>query len=89
MAIPLSSRGMHALPADERPVKRLGRFLRSAIGSISIPVPDPLRRLAQIPLTTLGLACMDGAAFAGNLIAGLAVTGISLIVLEFLIADSE
>ena len=51
------------------------------------PARAPLANLASIPLHVAGLGCIDAAAFAGNTIAGLVVTGISLIWLEHVIAD--
>lgn len=45
--------------------------------------------LLSIPLTVAGFGCIDAAAFVGNLIAGLVVTGVSLVVLEHLIADED
>lgn len=49
----------------------------------------PLKNLLSVPLTTAGAACFSVAAFLGNTIAGFAVTGICLIVLEAVIADEE
>lgn len=49
----------------------------------------PARRLAEMPLTLAGTASLSVAAFIGNAIAGFAVMGVSLIVLEFLIADED
>ena len=72
---------------------------RSRIGKVTLapaarflsrlarPVRAPLVNLASIPLHVAGLACIDAAAFTGNLIAGLVVTGLSLIWLEHVIAD--
>ena len=61
--------------------------LRAARARITMPAP--MRRLAEIPLTVAGIGCIDAAAFEGGLIAGLVVTGLSLVGLEYLIADSE
>jgi hypothetical protein len=49
----------------------------------------PVRNLCQMPLTIVGAGCIDAAAFVGCTIAGLVVTGVSLIVLELLIADGD
>jgi hypothetical protein len=52
-------------------------------------VADLAARVAEIPLTVAGLGCIDAAAFVGNTIAGLVVTGLSLIGLEYAIADEQ
>lgn len=49
----------------------------------------PLKNLLSVPLTTAGAACFSVAAFLGNTIAGFAVTGVCLVVLEAVIADEE
>lgn len=51
------------------------------------PARPALANLASIPLHVAGLGCIDAAAFVGNDIAGLVVTGLSLIWLEHVIAD--
>jgi len=61
----------------------------SAIGKALSPHKASLARLAEIPLTVAGAGCIDAAAFCGNLIAGLVVTGISLVLLEHMIADDD
>lgn len=61
----------------------------AAARKVSAPVRAPLGNLAQMPLTVAGVGCIDAAAFVGNEIAGLVVTGLSLMGLEFLIADDE
>lgn len=66
---------------------RAAARLRAA--SARIKAPASLRRLAEMPLFVAGLGCIDTAAFVGNTIAGLAVTGLSLIGLEIAIADDE
>jgi hypothetical protein len=75
---------------------RLARFAASvkasaaaAAGRVLTPHRASLRRLADIPLTVAGLGCIDAAAFTGNEIAGLVVTGFSLILTEHLIADDD
>lgn len=50
---------------------------------------ETLRRLLEMPLTVFGVACFSIAAFIGNEIAGFAVTGICLIVLELMISDPD
>lgn len=54
-----------------------------------LTVPAALRRLAEMPMTIAGIGCIDAAAFVGNTIAGLVVTGLSLMALEYSIADDE
>jgi hypothetical protein len=68
---------------------RAAARLRTAAARISTPVLPVLHNLASIPLTVAGLGCVDAAAFVGNTIAGLVVTGLSLIGLEYLIADEQ
>jgi hypothetical protein len=57
------------------------------LSRLAKPVRAPLVNLASIPLHVAGLGCIDAAAFTGNVIAGLVVTGLSLIWLEHVIAD--
>lgn len=66
---------------------RAAARLRAVLGRVSAPAA--LRSLAEMPLFVAGVACIDSAAFIGNLIAGLVVTGASLIGLEYLIADES
>lgn len=49
----------------------------------------PARRLCEMPLTLAGTASLSVAAFIGNVIAGFAVLGVALIVLEYMIADED
>lgn len=53
------------------------------------PHKASLRRLADMPLTVLGTAAIDFGAFHYVHLVGWLVTGISLIVIEHLIADPE
>lgn len=53
------------------------------------PHRTALRRLTDIPLTLAGLSCVDFAAFHLPHGWGWLVTGVSLIVLEHLIADDS
>jgi hypothetical protein len=48
-----------------------------------------LKRLTEIPLTVIGVGCVDFAAFHLGNGWGWLVTGLSLVVLEHLIADTE
>jgi hypothetical protein len=70
-------------------LRRLNVDLRRSLARLAAPAAAPLTRLAQMPLTLAGIGCIDAAAFVGDTIAGLVVTGLSLIGLEYLIADDE
>lgn len=70
-------------------LRRLNADLRRSLARLAAPGAAPLARLAQMPLTLAGIGCIDAAAFVGDTIAGLVVTGLSLIGLEYLIADDE
>lgn len=72
-----------------RPIKTERRFgrLRKLAGRVA--AYGPLKNLLSVPLTTAGAVCFSIAAFLGNTIAGFAVTGICLVVLEAVIADEE
>ena len=48
-----------------------------------------LANLASIPLTVAGIGCVDTGVFLANTVAGWIVTGLSLVVLEHLIADES
>lgn len=54
---------------------------------IASPHRAALANLASIPLTVAGIGCVDAGVFVANTIAGLLVTGVSLILLEHAIAD--
>lgn len=60
-----------------------GRFLARIVQ----PVRAPLVNLASVPLHVAGLACIDAGVFSASQVAGLIVTGLSLIWLEHVIAD--
>lgn len=47
-----------------------------------------LKNLASMPLTVAGLACVCAGVLLASTVAGLIVTGVLLVVLEFMIADS-
>lgn len=77
---------LHALTRDrarERKMRRLREIASRVTGYA------PARRLAEMPLTLAGTASLSVAAFIGNVIAGFTVLGVSLIVLEFMIADED
>lgn len=65
------------------------RWVTAAAAKALSPHKASLVRLTEIPLTVMGAGCIDAAAFVGNTIAGLVVTGISLIIVEHLIADDD
>lgn len=48
-----------------------------------------VRNLASMPLTLGGFGCIDAGVFMINMIAGVIVTGVLLLVLEHIAADSE
>lgn len=64
---------------------RAGRFREAAR---RITIPSSLRSIAQMPLTVLGLGCVDTGVFTASPVAGWIVTGLTLIGLEFLATDS-
>ena len=76
-----------------------GRFARlahvaqhatvSTVQAVFAPHKASLARLADIPLTVAGGACFDFAAFHWAHSWGWLVTGLSLVVLEHLIADDD
>lgn len=71
-----------------RPQKRWKPLADAALWLLR-PARPVLANLASVPLHVAGLGCIDAAAFEGNLIAGLVVTGLSLIWLEHVIADEQ
>jgi hypothetical protein len=75
--------------AWRRTGSRLVTSLAAAAGKILSPHRASLAVLLSIPLTLAGAGCIDAAAFAGNTIAGLVVTGISLMWLESVIAADD
>lgn len=79
----------HAGQSLRSRVRDAAARLRAAAGRRSAPALPVLHNLAQIPMTVAGIGCIDAAAFVGNTIAGLVVTGLSLIGLEYLIADEQ
>jgi hypothetical protein len=66
----------------------LGVVQSVAIGAVSAHKAS-LRRLADIPLTVAGTGCIDFAAWHVAHGWGWLVTGISLVLIEHLIADDE
>lgn len=74
-------------------VKALLAVVSSVVATVAGKAVTPhkaaIRRLADIPLTVLGIGCVDFAAFHVAHGWGWLVTGISLVLLEHLIADAE
>ncbi len=69
--------------------RRIAAAARRALTRVTTPVTGLALKLAEIPLTVAGVGCIDAAAFVGNTIAGLVVTGLSLMAVEYVIADEE
>lgn len=78
--VPVLSRACRALAAA------LGVVQAVAIRSVT-PHKASIARLADIPLTVAGIGCIDFAAFHYVHMLGWLVTGLSLVLLEHLIAD--
>lgn len=77
-----------AIPAARRAGVRLRRLAAAADRFVRAGRPAAVN-LAKLPLTAAGLACMDFAAFHLAHGWGWLVTGVSLVVLEHLIADED
>lgn len=65
------------------------RVVKSAVVKAATPHRAALANLKDIPLTVLGIASVDFAAFHYIHMIGWLVTGVSLVVLEHLIADES
>jgi hypothetical protein len=85
-AIPITTAAAGGQPVRAR---RYAVAARRALARATTPVTGLAVKLAEIPLTVAGIGCIDAAAFVGNTIAGLVVTGLSLMALEYVIADEE
>lgn len=72
--------------------KAIGQLLHGA-GATAAALMKPhrasLARLADIPLTAAGVALSDVGVFRAAAVAGFIVTGLSLVLVEHLIADAE
>jgi hypothetical protein len=75
------------LPVPRRLLSGYARKARPVLAKFLRPARAPLANLAQVPLTFCGFACLAAAALWWNPVAGLACTGVLLIVLEHVIAD--
>ena len=73
-------------PAD---LRRTARRLLARLERLIRPAKAPLRNLAAIPLTALGVLAFDAGVFQWSARVGWMVTGLSLIILEHVIADEE
>lgn len=75
--------------ASARPRERVrASVVLSVLGTIVGVALGTLVRLRREVLTVAGLACLAGAAWTAGLAAGLAATGVALLVLEFLTSDA-
>lgn len=63
------------------------RAVSGAVRKVLVPHKAALRNLADIPLTAAGAGCIDFAAFHVAHGWGWLVTGVSLVLIEHLIAD--
>jgi hypothetical protein len=79
-----------AIPGFVKP--RFARLRRQApllAARLLTPARPVLRNLASVPFTVAGWGLLSAAAFELNLIAGLACSGVILMVLEHQIADER
>ena len=67
----------------------LSHTARTAVRAVVAPHRASLARLWDIPLTVLGTAGIDFASFHVNHGVGFLVTGLSLLVIEHMISDSD
>lgn len=75
---------------------RVTAFLTSLAGTLTLlgaraiaPHKASLRNLANVPLTVAGFGCVDTGVFQWSTPLGWIVTGLSLLVLEHIIADGD
>jgi hypothetical protein len=82
-----------AAPRPERASLRALRSLRDLAGHVAAAALTPhkasLARLADMPLAVIGTGLIDWSAFRVDQGVGLLATGISLWIVEHLIADSD
>ena len=76
-----------ALRTSRRLIPRAMGAVAASTARLGRPHRAALSNLAAIPLTALGLGCIDTGVFYANFVAGWIVTGLSLIFLEHVIAD--
>lgn len=70
-------------------VPRLVSGLRAMAVRLVQPHRAALGNLASMPLTVTGVGCIDCGVFLASTIAGWIVTGLSLVLVEHLIADES
>jgi hypothetical protein len=68
---------------------RAHRAVAVLAGCLVRPHRAALANLASMPLTVAGAACINIGVFTASVIAGWIVTGVSLVLLEHLIADEQ
>ena len=68
-------------------LRALGRAARRFWSRVTAPARPALGNLAKIPLTFAGLGCISAGFFALSTVAGLFAAGVTLILLEHMIAD--
>lgn len=56
---------------------------------VTAPRSASLTNLRKMPLTVAGLGCVDVGVFTASTVAGWIVTGLTLILLEYMIADES
>ena len=77
-----------AIPGFVKPrFARLRRRVPALAARLLTPAKPVLRNLAAIPFTVAGWGLLSATAFEWNLLAGLAATGVILMILEHQIAD--
>lgn len=91
--LPVADHVHHRQPIAGPAARRIGSFvsrvLLSAIRVAAAPHKASLARLWDIPLTVTGAGFVDFAAFHVAHGLGWLVTGLSLVVVEHLVSDSE
>lgn len=65
----------------------MGKSVLAVTAQAIAPARPALANLAKIPLTVLGFASVDTGIFFANMIAGFIVTGVTLMLIEHMIAD--
>lgn len=78
-----------ALRARHRQPSRVWGAVAATTARLVRPHRAALANLASIPLTVIGAACIDIGVFTASVIAGWIITGLSLVLLEHLIADEQ
>lgn len=74
---------------EERTAPRRSSAVFAAVKAYVRPHSAPLVSLVKMPLTVAGTVCIDTGVFLASAVAGWIITGISLIVLEYMIADES